>query len=117
MKPAIKKKWIAALRSGEYAQTRWHLRDDRGYCCLGVLCDLHAKANKQSWSSSFKGTGAEMYLGQMAVLPNAVATWAGLSPVDNSVVLPPNHEYHSLVAMNDRLCSFKEIADVIDKQL
>lgn len=43
-------KWILALRSGEYAQTRGVLRRDSehafdttigpGYCCLGVLCDV-----------------------------------------------------------------------------
>lgn len=45
MKKDIKDKWIAALRSGEYDQTKGVLRreDDEGrasYCCLGVLCEL-----------------------------------------------------------------------------
>jgi hypothetical protein len=34
----LKRKWIEALRSGKYRQTRQYLMDDGGYCCLGVLC-------------------------------------------------------------------------------
>jgi hypothetical protein len=40
MNPEIKAKWIAALRSGEYAQGRYALRDGDHFCCLGVLCDV-----------------------------------------------------------------------------
>lgn len=41
MNPEIKAKWIAALTSGEYEQTRNYLhRIDDGYCCLGVLCEV-----------------------------------------------------------------------------
>lgn len=29
-------KWLDALRSGKYAQTRGKLTDGNGYCCLGV---------------------------------------------------------------------------------
>lgn len=35
------KEWIVALRSGNYKQTMGTLRDDVGYCCLGVLCDIN----------------------------------------------------------------------------
>lgn len=45
MPEAIKDKWVAALRSGEYAQTVENLMwgyggGARGYCCLGVLIDI-----------------------------------------------------------------------------
>lgn len=41
MKPEVKEKWIAALRSGEYRQARGVLNDGQGgYCCLGVLCEV-----------------------------------------------------------------------------
>ena len=33
-------KWLAALRSGKYAQTTDTLRDARGYCCLGVYGEV-----------------------------------------------------------------------------
>src|ERR1700722_19140718 len=40
MDPALKAKWVAALRSGEYKQGdgKLHNRTDDSYCCLGVLC-------------------------------------------------------------------------------
>lgn len=35
------KKWIAALRSGEYKQVRsGDLQNSKGYCCLGVACKV-----------------------------------------------------------------------------
>lgn len=40
MSADLLKKWIAALRSGEYKQTVSSLRDDNGFCCLGVLEDI-----------------------------------------------------------------------------
>ena len=41
MKVKYKKRWLEALRSGEYGQTTGSLTDDEGaFCCLGVLCDI-----------------------------------------------------------------------------
>lgn len=41
MNKAFKKKWVKALRSGEYEQTQNRLCDGNGgMCCLGVLCDI-----------------------------------------------------------------------------
>lgn len=40
MDQAIKKKWVKALRSGEYRQGSGVLKDGRKFCCLGVLCDI-----------------------------------------------------------------------------
>ena len=37
------KLWISALQNGMYAQTKEHLRDEIGFCCLGVACDLYEK--------------------------------------------------------------------------
>lgn len=43
MKVKYKKKWLQALRSGEYEQTTGCLSDENGYCCLGVLCEIVIK--------------------------------------------------------------------------
>lgn len=47
MKKNIKKKWLAALKSGEYRQGQETLvqieESGKQYCCLGVLCHLWAK--------------------------------------------------------------------------
>lgn len=37
----IKEKWVTALRSGEYTQTRQCLRKGDTFCCLGVLSDIY----------------------------------------------------------------------------
>jgi hypothetical protein len=38
MDPAVKRKWLKALRSGKYRQCKRTLTDGHGsYCCLGVL--------------------------------------------------------------------------------
>jgi hypothetical protein len=37
MNPELKKKWVKALRSGEYKQGRGYLANKGKYCCLGVL--------------------------------------------------------------------------------
>ena len=41
MNAKIKAKWLVALRSGKYKQTKKMLRSKRGsYCCLGVVADI-----------------------------------------------------------------------------
>lgn len=45
-------KLIDALRSGKYAQTSGVLRDSRGYCCLGVVCDVY---NPNRWNLPLDG--------------------------------------------------------------
>ena len=52
---AVIKRWVKALRSGKYKQGLGALKatDSEGkprYCCLGVLCDLHAKKTKGAFS-------------------------------------------------------------------
>ena len=39
-------KWVKALRSGEYKQTKLSLSDDVGYCCLGVVCKVFIPEEK-----------------------------------------------------------------------
>lgn len=41
------KKWVKALRSGEYNQNKGKLQNEDGFCCLGVACDLFIPKVKQ----------------------------------------------------------------------
>jgi len=43
MNAKLKKLWVEALVSGAYPQTHETLKDDNGYCCLGVLCAVALK--------------------------------------------------------------------------
>jgi hypothetical protein len=40
MDAQLKAKWVKALRSGEYEQTKHELECDGAFCCLGVLCKV-----------------------------------------------------------------------------
>lgn len=93
MNPEVKKLWIDALRSGEYKQTKGILRREGGkggYCCLGVLCDLHAKQGLGNFKDSnayADGLGEE----SSAFLTLGVVRWAGLkspSPAAGHRCLP-----------------------------
>jgi hypothetical protein len=50
----FQKRWLAALRSGEYKQGHGRLRIDDLYCCLGVACEVE---DPSQWKPSFKHHG------------------------------------------------------------
>jgi hypothetical protein len=132
MNPEVKAQWLQALRSGEYAQTDGCLHNRYGFCCLGVLCDLHAKEADTTWQE-MEDLYPLRYCKCETLLPEVVCKWAGL-PVDPGdrygeydVTLKtparlrsdPNYvETATLSELNDDHClSFAEIADVIEEQL
>lgn len=109
MKADIKEKWVSALRSDEYVQGIGQLHACGNFCCLGVLCDLHAKETGGKWDTG-------LYLGEVCFLPIAVVDWAGLDLVCPAVTFEHN-EGVTLATLNDNGKTFKEIADIIDSQL
>jgi hypothetical protein len=131
MNSQVKEKWIAALRSGEYAQASERLRSNDGFCCLGVLCDLYAQEPfTQGWK--FNGEYEESPLpmdywyfdGESEFLPQSVMEWAGLSLPNPLVKLDFEEEdemswsYRDEISnLNDSGYSFTELADIIEKQL
>ena len=122
MNPRIKQRWLDALRSGEYKQTMENLQDSNGFCCLGVLCDLHAQERGMNWVR--RTDGYELY-GETQTLPLSVQEWAGL---DNDIGGMVDFDYErdgvmyvkseSLPEINDTWNkNFNEIADLIETQL
>ena len=115
MKKGIKKKWLAALRSGEFTQGMEALRiGEKGhyeYCCLGVLCELHRKEHSRSWR--FNDDGEAEYLGDPIALPKQVIEWSGLKEPDP--IVPGTKQ--RLSALNDNGMSFTEIANLIEENL
>lgn len=119
--------FLAALRSGEYAQGKMGLENRRGeFCCLGVACNLAWRDGQidrqmQSW-------GQVAYDGFSSVLPKAVATWLGLPErnlvdgVDAFDVAFFKQGYaedknQTAVGWNDSLNkSFAEIADAFEQE-
>jgi hypothetical protein len=106
----IKKKWISALRSGEYKQGKGQLRLEDEYCCLGVLCDLAVKSGVDVKVS--KNFLYMTYDGADLTLPEKVRKWAGLEDGD------PWTEGHQLSAWNDdEGADFEKIAQLIEEHL
>lgn len=107
------RRWVAALRSGEYQQGRHILHGTGRFCCLGVLCDIYGL-----------GETTEQRIRQVTssvcrVYNNPVLTeFAGLDKHVN--VSEKGYELLEdvLINMNDMdFKSFEEIADYIEKEL
>lgn len=85
MNQEIAQKWAETLKSGAYQQGSGALRrqKEEQYCCLGVLCDMHAKAVGGEWTKC-KDDDAYLYhtagstIGSINFLPGSVVEWAGL---------------------------------------
>jgi len=105
----VKQKWLDALRSGEYEQGQAYLRTPKGYCCLGVLCDLAAKA--EVIPEPELENGAYWYDGDRYYLSRKVQEWAGLE-FNN-----PSSETASdaLANLNDEGLTFTQIADFVER--
>ena len=126
MNKRIKKKWIAALRSGEYVQGRGAMltTDEDGndsFCCLGVLSNIHAEETGGCWVAGRK-TEISSYCAIFGTLPPEVRDWADLSEADPRM---GEHRYH-LSDYNDGngfgngsnkfgQMTFKQIATMIEK--
>jgi len=114
MKYNIMKKWVKALRSGEYKQGKLalHRIESDAYCCLGVLCELAVKENIVKKSSECSSSTSE-YDELAGSLPESVVDWAGMKSASGS----RKNRRNSLMVLNDDSnFSFKRIADVIEKE-
>ena len=130
MNTEVKKLWTAALRSGEYEQGTGALRTARGYCCLGVLCEVAIKAGlKVEFTEQFDDDEVVFsYDDDVAYLPPAVCLWADLPDANPRIPLERTpcacgHEdcmspdETTLANLNDGGASFAAIADAIDAYL
>lgn len=93
--------WIKALESGKYAQTEYCLRDARGFCCLGVFCDV---VEPDGWSK-------EKYMGML--MKNAISHKRSVSLLSQRMrEMIDLSDYHMdrVVEMNDNGSTFADIA-------
>ena len=109
MDKSIAKKWAAALRSGKYKQTTGSLKNEEGYCCLGVLASISPWKNAYTRMKSKLGSTNE-------VLPLKIQKWADMSYPTGRF---PNKEsilgIQELSSKNDAGASFEKIAKLIEK--
>lgn len=121
MRQDIQKKWVEALRSGDYSQGKGKLKDASGdYCCLGVLCELAVEAGvlPKPLEIGPESVDGPSYLygseNTGSLLPREVSVWAGLS--DNSPQVRDEHNQLPLTYLNDTGHDFETIAELIEKQ-
>lgn len=110
MDKKIKRRWIAALRSGKYQQTREGILMKDGqppkYCCLGVLCMIQKVDPKEYYGD-----------GETSELITEHA--AGLSPDEMDYLAKLNDGHYNSCNNNYTLKphSFKQIATYVEKHL
>jgi hypothetical protein len=122
MRHDVMNKWVTALRSGEYKQTKDCLHDSRGMCCLGVLCDLYSKEHPVlgEWNVLADDTHCRFeMLDNYEVLPEDVQEWANMKSFDGSYTAggydgTPYTE--SLAALNDKGYTFNDLANIIEEK-
>jgi hypothetical protein len=112
MNPEIKSKWIEALRSGDYAQDKYVLHSEKGFCCLGVLCDITGLGEWKFMDGNppkfFYQTNDTSWLDNEFYLPPKVKEFCDFTLEDAR---------KDLSSMNDEGKSFSEIADWIEENM
>lgn len=96
----LKKKWVKALRSGNYTQGKHFLYSvtNKAHCCLGVLCEIQGLRFDQEHQAYL--SESDEWVGTMTMhIPGG-----------------PTHDVaNELAMMNDQGDSFDHIADFIEK--
>ena len=112
------KKWVAALRSGDYDQGINCLQFEDHYCCLGVACKVYETETGVTLKSEkrWPGSKKEKLIGEDLTPYRDVKEWLGLNTVSgtfDSRVQGAN----SLIDLNDGTgLTFSQIADVIESE-
>lgn len=102
--------WVEDLLSGKFAQTINRLRDEKGYCCLGVACErFRQETGIGNWGPDLTFRMDDGPYG--AALPNAVKEWYGLSDTEGQF-----DGTSSLTLRNDTGQTFEEIAALIKRR-
>lgn len=130
MTPSQKQRWLAALRSGKYEQTKGWLNKDNKFCCLGVACevfkeDVNLTVTEEVYGGSPAGVEEYKFVKynhSSGMLPDPLSNMLGMDKLGR---LPNNVPEElkdsagiplSLVGLNDdHDYTFGQIADVIEK--
>lgn len=111
MKVKDAKKWVNALRSGKYKQTKQVLKNHEGYCCLGVACDIFPQRKLNEDEAGYASLGALCSyekLGIKGMFGELTKDMYLIEPSPSHIGVRP-----SLANMNDNGYTFDEIADII----
>lgn len=105
------KKWVAALRSGEYEQGTNALNKNGKMCCLGVACEIAIKYGVSLKIGYYCDANIKTYDGETGILPSSVRDWLGLYARDGE-----SQHAGKLTIFNDSGKTFSEIADIIESE-
>jgi hypothetical protein len=95
------KRWVAALRSGEFTQAKEKLEDRGSYCCLGVACVIAERNGNVRIERDANGIiGIILVEAQSKVL-----AWLNMQAF----------EENELGQKNDEGMTFLELADYIER--
>lgn len=120
-KHELRKRWVEALRSGQYEQARGCLKSNDGYCCLGVAAEVAGKAFQKSSVPGYEwGLASDHGWLSLSFLSYEVCEAYGLrGPVGDLIervdLSPSRRGFISLGQMNDQGYTFAEIADFIEQ--
>lgn len=134
-------RWILALESGEFAQTKKVLKNETGYCCLGVACEVlrpgrwtdHMVVDGEDTEPGFgfrsendeqaPGTGVETTttlpdeLTELLAIGNDGSFWISYDPDANPdpgfYLWPIADGHNALTGANDGGASFDQIAQAL----
>ena len=111
-----RKRWVEALRSGEYMQAQEVLCDGKGgYCCLGVLCEVYEGETGEVLPKIEDGRYdvTDESLGNL----EQVREWVGLRNPEGFFKRVEGVPYTSLTLLNDESrWDFHKLADFIESE-
>jgi hypothetical protein len=119
MKPELKARWTAALRSGEYNQTTGWFRTEDGFCCLGVACEVFGdEIGLKSEPVDYMSKNHWVYGNRSDNLPLKMVNLLEIDETGrlNKAVQFEGEECTTLQCLNDAGMPFAQIADVIEEQ-
>ena len=127
LKPEVKPLILAALRDPDAEQTKGHLMDKSGMCCLGVITECAIKAGVQlrrEWNDEegeytylYNLPGRDYESMDSAVLPTPVREWAGLRTSDPFIGAEGDYHFSATTANDLRGLTLPQIADLIEENL
>lgn len=121
MDPDLKRRWVEALRSGEYEQTTAALvrlpleganshPEKDSFCCLGVLCEV-AGLERSDSGRSFRLPEEARMGGMSELIDSTLGAWRQIVGIDET------HQ-NDLMELNDvGRRSFAQIADYVERNL
>lgn len=107
-------KWYNALMTSGRPQTTGTLRDENGFCCLGVGSDIASEEGVCNLELS-ETYGMARYDGASAYFPASVADWFGLAENPDVTVKVDGEDIHVCLSdlNDDHEWTFEQIAQAL----